>query len=90
MELQLFLRSSDKACESIIKQAMTCVENDDRLSTYHRAGESVSLHFNSIYQVIAATFGGQNYCTVDTLTSDQKVCNGLMELISVFFSESYK
>lgn len=81
---KLFLRSSDKACESIIKQAMTCVENDDRLSTYHRAGESVSLHFNTIYQVIAATFGGQNYCTVDTLTSDQK------HVVEIVKQEAYR
>ena len=57
---------------------MTYNKDDGMTYTYHIAGESVGLLFNSIYQVVAATFDGQEYCPLDSLTFYQKVCINIL------------
>lgn len=79
---------SDRKWKEIIENAMASVANDHKLYAYHSAGEHVGLRFNSIYEVVAATFDGQNYCPVQTLSLDEKVLNDFMELISAVFSAS--
>lgn len=75
--------------ERIIQEAKTCYVDDGQLYTYHIAGDDgVALQFNSIYQVVAAKFDGHNYRSVGELTPFEKVCNNVLELISVFFSET--
>lgn len=75
---------------TIIREAKTCYVDDGKLYTYYRAGDCVGLQFNSIFEVVAATFDGHNYRSVGelSLTPFEKVCNNVLELISVFFSES--
>lgn len=75
--------------ERIIQEAKTCYVDDGQLYTYHIAGDDgVALQFNSIYQVVAAKFDGHNYRSVGELTPFEKVCNNVLELITVFFSET--
>ncbi|XP_042986553.1 calmodulin-binding protein 60 D-like [Carya illinoinensis] len=68
----LLKRVADRKWKEIIENAMASVANDRKLYAYHRAGERVGLQFNSIYQVVAATFDGHNYCPVQTLSLDEK------------------
>ena len=70
----MFGRISDGTWEAIIEHAMTCNKDDGMKYIYQIAGESVCLLFNSIYQVVAATFDGQEYCPLDSLNYYQKVC----------------
>ncbi|KAG6620298.1 hypothetical protein I3842_Q070900 [Carya illinoinensis] len=69
----LLKRVADRKWKEIIENAMASVANDRKLYAYHRAGERVGLQFNSIYQVVAATFDGHNYCPVQTLSLDEKL-----------------
>ncbi|KAL0006165.1 hypothetical protein SO802_013726 [Lithocarpus litseifolius] len=69
---KIFGRISDGTWESIIGHAMTCNKDDGMKYIYHIAGESVGLLFNSIYQVVAATFDGQEYFPLDSLDFYQK------------------
>lgn len=57
---------------------MTCDKDDGMNYIYQTAGESVGLLFNSIYQVVAATFNGQEYCPLDSLNFHQKVCINIL------------
>ena len=57
---------------------MTYNKDDGMTYTYHIAGESVGLLFNSIYQVVAATFDGQEYYPLDSLNCYQKVCINIL------------
>lgn len=75
---------ADRKWKEIIENAMASVANDRKLYAYHRAGERVGLQFNSIYQVVAATFDGHNYCPVQTLSLDEKVLNDILGLIRGF------
>jgi hypothetical protein len=74
--------------ETIIQEAKTRFVDDGMRYIYHINGDSVALQFNSIYQVVAATLDGLNYRSVEELTPKEKVCNNVLELISLFFSES--
>lgn len=69
---KIFGRISDGTWEAIIGHAMTCNKDDEMKYIYQIAGESVCLLFNSIYQVVAATFDGQEYCPLDSLNYYQK------------------
>lgn len=73
--------------ETIIQEAKTRYVDDGMRYTCNIYGDNVALQFNSIYQVVAATLDGHNYCSVEELTPPQKVCNNILELISLFFSE---
>ncbi|KAF5454160.1 hypothetical protein F2P56_023843 [Juglans regia] len=68
----LLKRVADRKWKEILENAMASVANDHKLYAYHRAGEPVGLLFNSIYQVVAATIDGQNYCPVQTLSLGDK------------------
>ena len=70
--------------EKIISHAMTCDKDDGTKYTYHAPGESIGLLFNSIYQVVAAIFNGQNYCSLDELDVFQKVCFNILEIVFTF------
>ncbi|XVE89583.1 hypothetical protein DITRI_Ditri20bG0007600 [Diplodiscus trichospermus] len=67
-------RISNREWDAIIKHALSCVLDDDELYTYNvGATQKVGILLNSIYQVVAATFDGQNYQPVEQLTFSQKV-----------------
>ena len=76
--MQIFGRISDGTWESIIGHAMTYNKDEGMKYIYHVAGESVGLLFNSIYQVVAATFDGQEYYPLDSLNCYQKVCINIL------------
>ncbi|XWS57452.1 hypothetical protein CRYUN_Cryun09bG0175200 [Craigia yunnanensis] len=63
---------SNRAWNTIIKHALSCVLDDNERYTYYGAAQRVGLLLNSIYQVVAATFDGQNYQPVENLTFSQK------------------
>ncbi|XVF31444.1 hypothetical protein REPUB_Repub16aG0146600 [Reevesia pubescens] len=64
---------SNRVWDTIIQHALSCVLDDDELYTYYGASQRVGLLLNSIYQVMAATFDGQNYQPVEILPSYQKL-----------------
>ncbi|KAF8376825.1 hypothetical protein HHK36_031491 [Tetracentron sinense] len=63
---------SNKTWKTIIQHARACVL-DDKLYMYYSAMQSVGLLFNSIYKVIGVTFDGQNYQSLDNLTTSHMV-----------------
>lgn len=67
---------SNRVWDTIIEHALTCVLDDDEwyTYTYYGAQQRVGLLLNSIFKVVAATFGGQNYQPLEKLTFSQKVC----------------
>lgn len=71
--LQIIGGISERNWNTIIRHAMDCVVDDNKLYAYHQAGQGVSLFLNSIYKVVGAMFDG-HYCTVEELTPSQKVC----------------
>uniref|UniRef100_A0A5B7AKZ3 Calmodulin-binding protein 60 D n=1 Tax=Davidia involucrata TaxID=16924 RepID=A0A5B7AKZ3_DAVIN len=74
---------SSKTWETIIEHATACVLDDDEFYVY-RASERVGLVFNSIYKVVAATFDGHNYQSLDKLAPFQ------MQLVEDLKSCAYK
>ncbi|KAM7469941.1 hypothetical protein LguiA_008124 [Lonicera macranthoides] len=74
---------SNKAWETIIDHASACVL-DDKLYMYCPNGETVSLVFNSVYKVLGAVFGGQNYLYLDKLNVFQ------MRLVDDLKQKAYK
>ncbi|KAA8545228.1 hypothetical protein F0562_020012 [Nyssa sinensis] len=68
---------SNKTWETIIEHAMACVLDDDKFYVY-RDAEGTELLFNSIYMVVAVTFDGHNYQSLDELTTVQR---GLVECL---------
>uniref|UniRef100_A0A5B7AMA6 Calmodulin-binding protein 60 D n=1 Tax=Davidia involucrata TaxID=16924 RepID=A0A5B7AMA6_DAVIN len=75
---------SSKTWETIIEHATACVLDDDKLYVYYGAVERVGLVFNSIYKVVAATFDGHNYQSLDKLAPFQ------MQLVEDLKSCAYK
>ncbi|KAG8363875.1 hypothetical protein BUALT_Bualt19G0068000 [Buddleja alternifolia] len=65
-----FVNVSNKTWETIIRHAKTCTL-DDKKYMYGTA-QGTGLLFNSIYEVVGATFDGQTYHSVDTLNIYQK------------------
>ncbi|KAF3454576.1 hypothetical protein FNV43_RR05024 [Rhamnella rubrinervis] len=63
---------SDKNWNTIIRHAMDCDVNDNKLYTYHGAGQEVGLLFNSIYKVVGAIFNDR-YCSLEELSPSQKI-----------------
>ncbi|KAF8387781.1 hypothetical protein HHK36_026436 [Tetracentron sinense] len=61
---------SNKTWETIIQHASACVL-DDKLYMYYHATQMAGLLFNSIYNVVGATFDGQNCQPLNSLTSSQ-------------------
>ncbi|XP_017224932.2 calmodulin-binding protein 60 B-like [Daucus carota subsp. sativus] len=61
---------SNKIWDKIIEHATTCVL-DDKMYLYTGAAHRVMLVFNSIWKVIGATFDGQNYQNLETLSFAQ-------------------
>ncbi|GAB4835760.1 hypothetical protein Ancab_000669 [Ancistrocladus abbreviatus] len=61
---------ANKAWDTIIKHASSC-HLDSQLYMYCDAAKGVSLYFNCVYKVIAVTFDGENYQSVDTLNMHQ-------------------
>ncbi|XP_021283452.1 protein SAR DEFICIENT 1 [Herrania umbratica] len=66
---------SNRVWDTIIEHALTCVLDDNEwyTHTYYGAQQRVGLLLNSIFKVVAATFGGQNYQPVEKLTFSQKL-----------------
>ncbi|XP_022748242.1 calmodulin-binding protein 60 B-like [Durio zibethinus] len=64
---------SNKVWDTIIEHALSCVLDDDEWYAYYGAAQRVVLLLNSIYQVVAATFDGQNYLPAEKLTFSQKL-----------------
>ncbi|XP_022744630.1 calmodulin-binding protein 60 D-like isoform X2 [Durio zibethinus] len=64
---------SNRVWDSIIGHALSCPVNDDKWYTYDGAAQRVGLLLNSIYDVVAATFDGQNYQLVEFFTFSQKL-----------------
>ncbi|XP_017977580.1 PREDICTED: calmodulin-binding protein 60 D [Theobroma cacao] len=66
---------SNRVWDTIIEHALTCVLDDDEwyTYTYYGAQQRVGLLLNSIFKVVAATFGGQNYQPLEKLTFSQKL-----------------
>ncbi|KAK1401764.1 Calmodulin-binding protein 60 B like [Heracleum sosnowskyi] len=61
---------SNKIWDTIIEHATTCVL-DNKMYLYTGAARRVMLVFNSIWKVIGATFDGQNYQNLDSLSFPQ-------------------
>ncbi|XP_022719502.1 calmodulin-binding protein 60 C-like [Durio zibethinus] len=64
---------SNRVWDTIIEHAFSCVLDDDEWYTYYGAAHRVGLLLNSIYEVVAATFDGENYQPVEKLTFSQKL-----------------
>ncbi|KAK1582531.1 hypothetical protein Q3G72_015997 [Acer saccharum] len=58
------------AWDTIVEHASTCDVNDEIFFTFSVDG--ISLLFNSVYKLVAATFDGQNYQSVDDPTFSHK------------------
>lgn len=68
------LNAPSRTWETIVDHAITCVVDDEKLYAYSANADGVILLFNSIYKLVAATFDGKVYQTLDNLNSSQKVC----------------
>lgn len=64
---------SNKIWDTIIEHATTCVL-DNKMYLYTGAAQRVMLVFNSVWKVIGATFDGQNYQNLESLSFPQMVC----------------
>lgn len=65
---------SNRVWDTIIEHALSCDLDADEWYTYYgAAAQRVELRLNSIYQVVAAKFDGQNYEPVEKLNFFQKV-----------------
>ncbi|XVF05979.1 hypothetical protein REPUB_Repub06bG0008300 [Reevesia pubescens] len=64
---------SNRVWDAIVEHASSCVLDDDEWFTYYGVDQRVGLLLNSIYNVVAATFDGQNYTPVEKLTFSQKL-----------------
>ncbi|KAF7817959.1 calmodulin-binding protein 60 D-like [Senna tora] len=62
----------NKSWLAITEHAKACVIDDYNLYMYHAAEQSIGLLFNSICMLVGVTFDGQNYCSPDTLTPNEK------------------
>lgn len=70
-----------KSWSAIIEHAKSCVIDDYKLYSYHTIEQPIALLFNSIYELVAVTFDGQNYYSPDTLTPSHKVYNTFMSYL---------
>ncbi|KAK3198363.1 hypothetical protein Dsin_021778 [Dipteronia sinensis] len=68
--LKRMLDCSNRAWDTIVEHASTCGLNDEIFYTY--SVEGISLLFNCIYKLVAATFDGQNYQFLDDPTFTHK------------------
>ncbi|XP_062144657.1 calmodulin-binding protein 60 B-like isoform X3 [Alnus glutinosa] len=71
---------SERSLETIIREAKTCYVDDGKLYSYYSAGDRVGLQFNSIHEVVAATFDGRNYRSVRELSLTPSV-KGVVEVV---------
>ncbi|KAJ1385607.1 hypothetical protein SESBI_41571 [Sesbania bispinosa] len=69
---------------AIIEHAKTCVIDDDKPYVYRTAEQPIGLLFNSIYVLVGVTFDGQNYCSPDILTPNEK------HLVEIVKQHAYK
>ncbi|KAK9136754.1 hypothetical protein Sjap_007348 [Stephania japonica] len=74
---------SNKKWEAIIRHATSC-PLDNKRYVYHNTGQHVGLMFNSVYKVVAATFDGFNFVSVDNLSSYQ------MSLVEMVKRDAYR
>ncbi|TXG65242.1 hypothetical protein EZV62_006517 [Acer yangbiense] len=65
-KLREMLDCPDGAWNTIVEHASTCDVNDEISFTY--SVDRIGLLFNSVYKLVAATFDGQNYQSVDDPT----------------------
>ncbi|CAI9304506.1 unnamed protein product [Lactuca saligna] len=61
---------SDK-CKKIIKHAKACVL-DEKLYIYNSNKDRIGILFNSVMEVVGATFDGENHLSMNELTDSQK------------------
>ncbi|XP_010268064.1 PREDICTED: calmodulin-binding protein 60 D-like isoform X2 [Nelumbo nucifera] len=67
---------SNKTWETIVQHATACIL-DDKFYTYYSANQKVELFFNSIYEVIGATFEGHYHSLANLNTSQMILVEGL-------------
>ncbi|MED6193101.1 hypothetical protein PIB30_015985 [Stylosanthes scabra] len=72
-----------KSWNSITYHAKTCVINDHKLYSYRATQQPIVLLFNSIY-ILVGVFDGQNYCSLDALTPNEK------NLVETMKQQAYK
>ncbi|XP_020959659.1 calmodulin-binding protein 60 G isoform X3 [Arachis ipaensis] len=69
-----------KSWEKIIEHAKSCaIDNDERYIYQYFAGTAeqpiaASLVLNCIYEPVAISFDGQNFCSLESLSSEGKTC----------------
>lgn len=79
---------SNKTWETITQHAKSCVLDNKRYM-YHTSGRQVGLIFDSVYNLVGATFNGQNYEPLGNLTASQMVSLFISNLFeySVYISK---
>lgn len=69
--------------KAIIKHAKACVL-DERVYMYRCVADGIGILFNSVMEVVGATFDGEYHLSINELTDFQKVC-----IIIISYLESF-